>query len=83
MLEMLSLQTKVSGGNWPQTTLSPLNPPPPPLLIPNKIIVWHEIFADWRLFVFCGNLLGVMNGPLKFSTARKILPLLDLLAKFK
>ena len=25
---------------------------------------------------------GVMNGPLKFSTARKILPLLDLLAKF-
>ena len=79
MLEMLSLQTKVSGGNCPQKTL----PPPPPLLIPNKIIVWHEIFADWRLFVFCGNLLGVMNGPLKFSTARKILPLLDLLAKFK
>ena len=28
-------------------------------------------------------LLGVMNGPLKFLTARKILPLLDLLAKFK
>ena len=27
--------------------------------------------------------LGVMNGPLKFLTARKILPLLDLLAKFK
>ena len=27
--------------------------------------------------------IGVMNGPLKFSTARKILPLLDLLAKFK
>ena len=26
---------------------------------------------------------GVMNGPLKFLTARKILPLLDLLAKFK
>ena len=25
----------------------------------------------------------VMNGPLKFLTARKILPLLDLLAKFK
>ena len=25
-------------------------------------------------------LLGVMNGPLKFLTARKILPLLDLLA---
>ena len=24
-----------------------------------------------------------MNGPLKFLTARKILPLLDLLAKFK
>ena len=28
-------------------------------------------------------LRGVMNGPLKFLTARKILPLLDLLAKFK
>ena len=27
--------------------------------------------------------LRVMNGPLKFLTARKILPLLDLLAKFK
>ena len=27
--------------------------------------------------------LAVMNGPLKFLTARKILPLLDLLAKFK
>ena len=26
---------------------------------------------------------GVMNGPLKFLTARKILPVLDLLAKFK
>ena len=26
---------------------------------------------------------GVMNGPLKFLTGRKILPLLDLLAKFK
>ena len=26
---------------------------------------------------------GVMNGPLKFLTSRKILPLLDLLAKFK
>ena len=25
----------------------------------------------------------MMNGPLKFLTARKILPLLDLLAKFK
>ena len=30
----------------------------------------------------CAN-VGVMNGPLKFLTARKILPLLDLLAKFK
>ena len=28
-------------------------------------------------------LLGVMNGPLKFLTARKILLLLDFLAKFK
>ena len=27
--------------------------------------------------------VGVMNGPLKFLTARNILPLLDLLAKFK
>ena len=27
--------------------------------------------------------VGVMNGPLKFLTACKILPLLDLLAKFK
>ena len=30
-----------------------------------------------------GSYLGVMNGPLKFLTARKILPLLGLLAKFK
>ena len=30
-----------------------------------------------------GSEIGVMNGPLKFLTARKILPLLDLLAKFK
>ena len=29
------------------------------------------------------QITGVMNGPLKFLTARKILPLLDLLAKFK
>ena len=29
------------------------------------------------------KLKGVMNGPLKFLTARKTLPLLDLLAKFK
>ena len=29
------------------------------------------------------KLKGVINGPLKFLTARKILPLLDLLAKFK
>ena len=29
------------------------------------------------------KITGVMNGPLKFLTARKILPLLDLLAKFK
>ena len=27
--------------------------------------------------------IGVMNGPLKFLTARKILPLPNLLAKFK
>ena len=34
--------------------------------------------------IVCFNKLkGVMNGPLKFLTARKILPLLDLLAKFK
>ena len=31
----------------------------------------------------CIPRLGVINGPLKFLTARKILPLLDLLAKFK
>ena len=29
------------------------------------------------------QITGVINGPLKFLTARKILPLLDLLAKFK
>ena len=29
------------------------------------------------------SFLGVMNGPLKSLTARKILPLLDLLAKYK
>ena len=28
-------------------------------------------------------LIGVINGPLEFLTACKILPLLDLLAKFK
>ena len=32
---------------------------------------------------FDQRISGVMNGPLKFLTARKILPLLDLLAKFK
>ena len=31
----------------------------------------------------CHKVKGVINGPLKFLTARKILPLLDLLAKFK
>ena len=31
----------------------------------------------------CVTQIGVMNGPLKFLTARKILPLLALLAKFK
>ena len=30
-----------------------------------------------------GPLAGVMNGPLKFLSARKFLPLLDLLAKLK
>ena len=30
-----------------------------------------------------GYLVGVTNGPLKLLTAHKILPLLDLLAKFK
>ena len=29
------------------------------------------------------KITGVMKGPLKFLTARKILPLLDFLAKFK
>ena len=82
MLEMLSLQTKVSGGNCPQTTLSPLNPPPPHFWSPIKLLCGTK-FLQIGDFVFCGNLLGVMNGPLKFSTARKILPLLDLLAKFK
>ena len=33
--------------------------------------------------MFLYLLLGVMNGPWKFFTVRKILPLLDLLAKFK
>ena len=33
--------------------------------------------------MFKSYILGVMNGPLKFLNARKILPLLDLLAKFK
>ena len=33
--------------------------------------------------LFLYLLLGVMNGPWKFLTARKILPLLDLPAKFK
>ena len=47
-----------------------------------------ECITFFRFFI-CANLecedtkLGVMNGPLKFLTARKILPLLDLLAKFK
>ena len=30
-----------------------------------------------------GYLVGVMNGPLKLLTAHKILPVLNLLAKFK
>ena len=34
-------------------------------------------------FTICTQTVGVMKGPLKFLTARKILPLLDLLAKFK
>ena len=47
-----------------------------------------ECITFFRFFI-CTDLecedtkLGVMNGPLKFLTARKILPFLDLLAKFK
>ena len=39
-----------------------------------------EIKSDLKLYPL-GK--GVMDGPLKFLPARKILPLLDLLAKFK
>ena len=39
-----------------------------------------SVYALLRVLLFS---VGVMNGPLKFLTARKILPLLDLLAKFK
>ena len=53
-----------------------------------KINVNSSIVNVLRFFI-CANLecedtkLGVMNGPLKFLTARKILPFLDVLAKFK
>ena len=40
-------------------------------------------YAVYRLHNATAYQIGVMNGPLKFLTARKILPLLDLLAKFK
>ena len=39
--------------------------------------------ADFFTLSRTSAIEGVMNGPLKFLTARKILPLLDLLAKFQ
>ena len=43
-----------------------------------------RIFLESNLtFAVNVSFIGVVNGPLKFSTARKILPLLDLLAKYK
>ena len=39
--------------------------------------------AQWEKISCMGSFKGVINGPLKFLTARKILPLLDLVAKFK
>ena len=43
-------------------------------------LLFCRVLSCERLDVFR---IGAMNGPLKFLTARKILPLLDLLAKFK
>ena len=43
-----------------------------------RMIVWYNLSKDNP-----SRTKGVMNGPLKFLTARKILPFLDLLAKFK
>ena len=42
-------------------------------------------FTSYHFLLTCGTTrkIGVIKGPLKFLTARKILPLLDLLAKFK
>ena len=41
-------------------------------------------FTSYHFLLTCGTTrkIGVMKGPLKFLTARKILPLLNLLAKF-
>ena len=48
---------------------------------------WLEFGTHRYQFIWSGKvyiwLWGVMNGPLKFLTARKILPLLNLLAEFK
>ena len=61
-------------------------------VVPDSIACWLRTFRPWFNFVGYSlwpfnkdepPLKGVMNGPLKFLTARKILPLLDLLAKFK
>ena len=44
-------------------------------------LVYNFYSSSWRRSWDSSE--GVMNGPLKFLTAHKILPLLDLLAKFK
>ena len=58
------------------------------------ILMYYKLFYFWLSFICKYTiqplaahvfilLKGVMNDPLKFLTACKILPLLDLLAKFK
>ena len=61
-----------------------------------KTFLWHFVLGVWKSTRkpdstsspppkknYAVIIQGVMNGPLKFLTTRKILPLLDLLAKFK
>ena len=49
------------------------------------MVSMSQIEIQFSFIVFaCGlQTLGVSNGPLKFSSARNIWPLLDLLAKFR
>ena len=73
---------KISGGFEP-----PCPSPATGLTIPlgQKKVLFTGIIKRLTSFVWLQGRaqIGVMNGPLKFLTAREILRLLDLLAKFK